>query len=168
MKQLKSRIATVLMSMMLVFSMNTTVFAAENDAEPDDVAIRCDYELAENDDSSSEYFRFGNPNQRMDEKGNFTFSFSYALDSDLFKPASSSIKVYATATSSSSDQTYYISLYKAVNDTYVKGVTYKADGTTQFYEFTDLDTSSYYYLSASKPLFSTGTITGSGHIDYIQ
>lgn len=168
MKQLKSRIATVLMSAMLVFSVNTTVFAAENDAEPNDIAIRCDYELAENDDSSSEYFRFGNPNQRMDDEGNFSFSFSWEVNSDIFKPASSSIKVYATATSSSSDQTYYISLYEAGNDTFVKSAKFKADGTSQFYEFTDLDTNSYYYLSGTKPLFSTGTITGSGRIEYIQ
>ena len=169
MKQLRGKITTALMTIiMLVLSMNTSVFAAESDAEYDDVAISCDYELPENNDSSSEYFRFDNPNQRMDANGNFSFSYKMIMYSDTFTPASSSIKVYATAKSSTSDKTYYIMLYKYEDDTFIKSVSYKADGTSQVYEFTDLDTSKDYYLAFSKPLSSSATITGSGRIEYIK
>lgn len=171
MRKLKSKVATVLMTaMVMIFSVNSLVFAAESDTAYD-VAIKCDYELPENNDSSSEYFRFENPLQRMDSNGNFTFSFKWTMDSDSFKPKTSSIKVYITATSTS-DKEFYVYLFKlnpdSDYDTMIKKVTYTADGQSKYYEFKDLDTKSYYYLSFDKPFFSDATITGSGYIDSIQ
>lgn len=169
MKGLKSRALTVLMAvMMLVCNVNTHVFAAENNDGQNDVAVSDSYELAENSDTSSDYFWFGNPNQRMEDDGSFYFSFSFRMSSDIFKPASSSIKVYATATSSNSNKSYNISLYESATDNLVKSVSYKADGVEYNYEFTDLDPDKYYYLYFSKPLFSDSTISGKGRIDYIQ
>ena len=156
MRKLKSKVATVLMrTIVMIFSANSLVFAAENDAAYD-VAIKCDYELSENNDSSSEYFRFDNPLQRMDSNGNFTFSFKSIMNSDSFKPKTSSIKVYITATSTS-DKAFYVYLFK-VNpdsdyDTMIKKVEYTANGQSQYYEFKDLDTKSkYYYLLTSLSL----------------
>lgn len=169
MKGLKSRALTVLMAvMMLVCNVNTHVFAAESSDGQNDMTISDGHELAENSDTSSDYFWFGNPNLRMEDNGSFHFSFSFRLSSDLFKPTSSSIKVYATATSSNSNKSYNISLYESGSDKQVKSVSYKADGTEYNYEFTDLDPDKYYYLYFSKPLFSDSTITGDGRIDYIQ
>ena len=88
--------------------------------------------------------------------------------SQYFKPKASSIKVYMKATSSTSDKKYYINLYKDGSDSSLGSVTYTADGTSQYYEFTGLDTNSSYYLYFSKPLFSNATITGTGHINHIQ
>lgn len=79
--------------------------------------------------------------------------------------------MYATATSSTSDQTYYIALYKknaSGNDTQIKDIKYTANGKTQSYTFNELSTDSTYYLYFTKPLTSTATITGSGRIETIQ
>lgn len=167
MKKLKSKIVIVLMAaVVMIFSASSPVFAAENDAEYD-VAIKCDYELPENSDSSSEYFRFENPLQRMDSNGNFIFSFSWAMYSDYFKPKNSSITVYVTATSTS-NKNYAIYLHEVSSDKQIGGADFVADGNEQSCTFTGLDTDSYYYLSFTKPIFSDATITGSGRICYIK
>lgn len=127
--------------------------------------------LDENTDDSSEYFRFANPNSRIDSNGNFTFSFKWEMDSSYFKPKNSSITVYAKATSSTSNEKYYITLYKynsSGDDTKVKRIKYTANGTNQSYTFTGLNTSSSYYLRFTKPLTSSAKITGSGRIASIK
>lgn len=133
-------------------------------------AVVCEDYLPENTNSSSEYFSFTKSMLRMDSKGNFTFSFSNRLESDTFKPKNSTITVKAKATSSTDDQKYYISLYKVgkTEDEYVKGATFKADGTAQRFEFSSLDTGSKYFLVFTKPITSNGTITGSGSVNYIK
>lgn len=163
------KIGAFLLAMtMMVVSTNITAFAATEDKEYDAVATVCDDDLPENDNDLSEYFHFANPNSRMDSYGNFTFSFSWAMESDYFKPASSSLKLSAKATSSTSNQTYYIALYKVGSDNPIKNVKFTADGTAQSYQFTGLSTSSYYYLSFSKPILSNATITGTGKVSIIQ
>lgn len=162
------RLMCFIMATVMVLGTSMTVFAADIEEHYDGVAIECDYELPENTDDSSEYFSFINLNQRMDSNGYFTFSYSWAMSSDYFKPASSSIRVYMSATSSTSNQTYYINLYKSGSDSSLGSVKLTANGNSQYYDFTGLDTNSYYYLSFSKPLLSNATITGSGHINYIQ
>lgn len=131
----------------------------------------CDINLPENTDDTHEYWEFTGSNMRMGSDGSFTFSYQWAMQSDDFKPASSSITVYATATSSSSDQAYYIALYKknaSGNDTQIKDIKYTANGKTQSYTFKELSTDSTYYLYFTKPLTSTAKITGSGRIETIQ
>lgn len=163
-----------LLSIMLVFTMllatNLTAFAAEEETY-DDVASECDIELEENTDDSEEYFKFGNPKLRLDSNGNFTFSFKREMSSGYFKPASSSITVYAQATSSTDNESYYIGLYKynsSGDDTFIKRIKYTANGNNQSYTFTGLSTSSSYYLYFTKPLTSSATITGSGRIASIK
>ena len=89
-----------------------------------------------------------------------------AMPGQNFKPAKSTIRVYATATSSNSYQTYYIHLHN-YDDTCVACITYTANGNSQYYEFTGLDTSQYYHLYFTKGVL-TGTITGSGQINSIK
>lgn len=167
MKKFKSLICFIMATVMMLGT-SMSVFAADVEEQYDGVAIECDYELPENVDDSSEYFCFMSPHQRMDSNGYFTFSYSWAMESDLFKPASSSIRLYMTATSSTSNQTYYINLYKVGSDSSLGTVRFTANGNSQYYDFSGLDTNSYYYLYFSKPLLSNSTITGSGHINYIQ
>lgn len=167
--KLKKRLMALLLIGTTMLSTNLTAFAATTEAA-EGVAIQCNEILPENTDSSTEYFRFTkqNPNARMEDDGSFTFSFSWAMESQVFKPAASSIKVYATATTTSSDKTYSIYLYKSGEEDPVKKVSYKANGTSQYYEFTGLDTNSYYYLYFTKSAFNSGTVTGSGRIESIQ
>ena len=178
MKSLFKRTAVLLSVMSIVFN-GQMVFAAEQDSLPCDnidimaedfrnieTAIECNIDLPENTDSSKNYFRFAEP-QRMDANGNFTFSFSWKMSSVSFKPASSSIKVYSKATSSTSNKTYYIGVRKIGESSYTP-VRYTANNTNLYYEFTGLDTNSYYCLEFSKPLTSGATITGSGSINSIQ
>ena len=102
----------------------------------------------------------------MSSDGSFTFSYSWAMESDRFKPADTSIKITATATSTGDNKSYNIILYTA-DGTHIKTVTYTADGTPYSYTFTGLSTSTKYYLKFTKPLGNT-TITGSGKISSIQ
>ena len=104
----------------------------------------------------------------MESDGSFSFSYSWSMQSQLFKPASSSIKVYARATSTSSDKSYSIWLYKSGEDEPVQKVNYTANGKEQYYQFTGLNTNSYYYLYFTKSLLNDGKVTGSGSIDHIQ
>lgn len=167
---MKKRMLSMVLVLAMLFSTNLTAFASEK-AEYDDVAVACDVNLDENTDDSEEYFRFVNPNSRIDSNGNFTFSFKWTMDSSYFKPASSSITVYAKATSSTSNETYYITLYKynsSGDDVKVKKVKYTANGTNQSYKFTGLSTSSSYRLKFTKPLSNNTTITGSGRIASIK
>ena len=131
-------------------------------------ATECDYYLPANTDSSSQYFYFNEEGQRINSDGSFTFSFSWALQSSYFRPANSTIRIYATATSDTNDKTYYINLYKDGESNPVKTVKYTANGVSQYADFTGLDTNSYYYMYFRIPLTSSATITGSGQINYIQ
>lgn len=167
---MKKRMLSVVLVLAMLFTTNLTAFASEK-VEYDDVAVASDVNLDENTDDSSEYFRFANPNSRIDSNGNFTFSFKWKLESSYFKPANSSITVYAKATSSTSNEKYYISLYKynsSGDDTLVKKIKYTANGTNQSYKFTGLSTSKSYRLIFSKPFTSNSTITGSGRIASIK
>lgn len=166
MKKLRSLLCFV-MATILMLGSSITVFAADDRVQYA-TATECEYELPENTDNSSDYFNFVNLKKRMDSNGYFTFSYSWAMYSQHFKPKASSIKVYMKATSSASDKKYYINLYKDGSDSSLGSVTYTADGTSQYYKFTALDTNSSYYLYFSKPLFSNATITGTGHINHIQ
>lgn len=169
---MKKKILSVLLVLGVILSTNTTSLAADVDL-PDDYAQKCDIYLPANNDDSHEYFEFTNPNARINSDGSFTFSFQREMSSSNFTPASSSITVYASATSSTSNKTYYISLWKystgsASDDTQIASIKYTADGSTQKYTFTGLSTSSRYYLYFSKPLTSSATITGSGRIESIK
>lgn len=105
----------------------------------------------------------------MGSDGSFSFSYNFTMSSDLFKPKNSSITVYSTATSSTSDKEYDILLYKFSDDKKVGSTAvYTANGTTQKFTWTGLDTNTTYYLYFSKPLSNGGKITGSGRIDYSQ
>lgn len=163
-----------LLSVMLVFTMllatRLTAFAAEEE-NYDDVARKCNVDLEENTDDTKEYFIFENLNMRLDSNGKFTFSFKREMSSGYFKPAGSSITVYAKATSSTDNETYYIGVYKynsSDDDTLIKRIKYTANGDNQSYTFTGLNTSSSYYLYFTKPLTSSATITGSGRIASIK
>jgi len=106
--------------------------------------------------------------QRIDSNGYFTFSFAYSLNSSSFRPVDTTIRVYASATSSTNNKTYYISLYKSGQNSLVKKATFTANGGSQYYDFTGLSTSLSYYLKFTKSSSSTTTITGSGQVEYIQ
>lgn len=168
-----SKLIKRIMAMVMMFS---TVFssiglqALAADDEKNDKSIECEYALPENNDSSSEYFEFiQDSNQRIDANGYFTFSYLNSMISTSFKPAASSMTIYVTATSSPTpNKTYYISLVEFDTDTIVKRVSFTANGVSQYYVFTGLDTSKDYYLGFSLPLFSSGTVTGSGHLVSIQ
>lgn len=170
-KIMKSILALTMVAAFIFGVTNTSVYAS-NEKEYDDTATVCDMELGENTDNSGECFRFiTNPNSRMESDGSFTFSYSWKMQSDYFKPANSSIKVYATATSSTSNKTYYISLYKynsSGDDKLVDKIKYTADGTSQYYQFTGLSTSSEYYLYFTLPLTSSAQITGTGKVVSIK
>ena len=164
------RVMSMVMVAIMTLSIGINAKAVEsrvNFEKKMDVAKECDYYLRKNNDSSSEYFRFS-PLTRMSSSGNFSFSYKREMDSDSFKPTDSTMRVYATATSSTNNQTYYISLFKSSDDSLVKSVTYTANGSSQYYDFTGLSTSTSYYLHFSKPLSSSATITGSGQINSIQ
>jgi hypothetical protein len=165
------RVFSMFMVAIMTLSIGFNVFAAELDKGSGmkmGVAKECSYYLPQNSESSSEYFRFSNLFTRMNSNGSFTFSFMREMDSDSFKPKNSTMRVYATATSSNSNQTYYISLFKSSDNSLVQSVTYTANGNSQYYDFTGLSTSTRYYLHFSKPISSTATITGSGQINSIQ
>ena len=167
---MKKRMLSVVLVLAMLFTTNLTAFASEK-VEYDDVAVASDMNLDENTDDSSEYFRFANPNSRIDSNGNFTFSFKREMDSSYFKPKNSSITVYAKATSSTSNKNYYIALYKynsPGDDIMIKRIKYTANGNNQSYTFTGLSTSSDYCLRFTKPLTSSATITGSGRIASIK
>lgn len=111
-KRAKKVLLAVLTAALLITGKSgVSVFASDRESY-DDIATECNIELPENTDDSREYCEFTNPNMRMESDGSFSFSYQRSMQSDDFKPASSSITVYATATSSTSDQTYYIALYK--------------------------------------------------------
>lgn len=157
--------AISLLTMILVLCSSFSAFA--QDTASIESATKTDEWLEQNTDNSSEYFRFSERISRMDENGNFVFSYKDQFGGDTFKPNGSSITVYASATSSTSDTTYYISLYKADRTLVKSNVKYTADGSTYKYSFTGLSSSTSYYLYFSKPLKSRATITGSGRIDSI-
>lgn len=163
--KVKKRVISVV-TMILVLCSSFSVFAKDtlNSVE---CATKTDEFLEQNTDDSSEYFRFSEKISRMDENGNFIFSYKDQFGGDTFKPSGSSITVYASATSSTSDTTYYISLYKSDGTLVKSNVKYTADGNTYKYKFTGLSSSTSYYLYFSKPLSSRATITGSGRIDSI-
>ena len=169
MKKLTSLLCFMMVTI-LMFGTSTPVLAAEviDSIDRHIATEECEYEPLDNTNDSFDYSSFLIMNRRIDNKGYFTFSYSWAMYSEYFKPASSSIKVYMKATSSNSDKTYYINLYKMDSDSSLGSVTYTANGKSQYYEFTGLDTNSSYYLYFSKPLFSNATITGTGHIKNIK
>jgi hypothetical protein len=92
------------------------------------VSTECDYYLPENTDDLSQYFKFGGMGQRIDSNGYFTFSFAYSLNSSSFRPVDTTIRVYASATSSTNNKTYYISLYKSGQNSLVKKAAFTANG----------------------------------------
>lgn len=116
-------------------------------------AKECDTEsdMPINEDSSCQYFLFVDDGQKMDGNGNFTFSFSWAMESTSFKPAGSSIDVYAAATSSNSDTTYYIGV-KEVGGSSLGYYSYTANGSQQYGGFSGLNPNKWYVLYFSKPL----------------
>ena len=170
------RIIALIMGVWMVMGVSCIAFADSreiagylpSEATSYGVAEECDYYLPENTDDLSQYFKFGSLGQRMDSNGYFTFSFSYALSSTSFKPAHSSICVYATATSSTSNKTYYISLYKSGQSNAISTITYTANGKTERHYFTGLSTSNRYYLKFTLPILSSATVTGSGRVETIQ
>ena len=178
------KLTFLLVATVFFIHLGTFALAADSDdtteneyvnSSPDtvyDVAVDCDYELPENNmdiDPSIQYFAFnGAQGNRINGDGSFTFQFSNEMPSTSFKPADTSIRVYATATSSTNNKTYYIGLYETGQTTPIKVVTYTANGNSQYGEFTGLSTNTYYHLYFSKPIYSAATITGSGQINYIQ
>lgn len=170
------RIMALIIAAGMVMGMNCTAFADGREIVEDTsskttsygVAEECDYYIPKNIDDSSQYFRFESMGQRMDSNGYFTFSFSHSLKSSSFRPAQSTICVYASATSSTSNKTYYISLYKSGQSNAISTITYTANGTTEYHYFTGLSTSTSYYLKFTLPILSNATITGSGRVATIQ
>ncbi len=181
MKALSGKISIAALIIAMTFAPKLVAYAAESEGADNNYvedacindsrieeATECDYYLPTNTDSSSEYFCFNEEGQRINSDGSFTFSFSWALQSSYFKPANSTIRIYATATSDTNNKTYYINLYKDGESNPVKTVKYTANGVSQYADFSGLDTNSYYYMYFRIPLNSTATITGSGQINYIQ
>ena len=180
MKTVKKILLSTFSLLVFVLSFECVVMAAEgNDVNPDEtssyaediieqVATECDLILPENNDSSKEYINFVDSDEKMDSQGNFTFSYSYLLQSDPFKPSFSTIWVYASATSSTNNKTYYIKVKRFSDDAIVGSATYTANGQTGSASFGGLDTNTTYYLEFTLPIFSNATITGSGKINYIQ
>ena len=125
-------------------------------------------ELPLNTDSSCQYFQFENDGQRMDSQGNFTFSFSWAMQSTSFKPFATTITIRATATSSNNNKTYYIGVKEVATGNSLGYATYTANGQQQDFQFSGLDLNTSYYLYFSKPILSNATITGSGRVMNIQ
>ena len=121
-----------------------------------------------NNDSSEQYFRFVDENNRMDSNGYFTFSFSWAMESTSFYPFASSITVVAAATSSNNNQTYYIGVKEVATGNSVGVHQYTANGSSYSSVFSGLDVNKSYKLYFSKPILSNATITGSGQVKNIQ
>ncbi len=177
MRKIKN-VFTLLMSVVLmVLNSGNACFASSSDNHYEacstvtphttyGTAIKCDYDLPLNTDSSTQYFLFTPNEQRMNPDGSFIFSYSWAMPGDQFKPANSTIRVYVNATSSNSHQNFYIHLHN-YDDSCVTYVSFTADGNTYYYDFTGLDVTKYYHLYFTKGAL-TGTITGSGQINYIQ
>lgn len=170
------RIMALVIAVGMVMGMSCTAFAESREMEKGlssesasyGVSTECNYYLPENTDDLSQYFKFGGMGQRIDSNGYFTFSFAYSLNSSSFRPVDTTIRVYASATSSTNNKTYYISLYKSGQNSLVKKATFTANGGSQYYDFTGLSTSLSYYLKFTKSSSSTTTITGSGQVEYIQ
>ena len=160
------RIMALVMAVGMVMGMSCTAFAESREMEKGLSFYQ--YYLPENTDDLSQYFKFGGMGQRIDSNGYFTFSFAYSLNSSSFRPVDTTIRVYASATSSTNNKTYYISLYKSGQNSLVKKATFTANGGSQYYDFTGLSTSLSYYLKFTKSSSSTTTITGSGQVEYIQ
>ena len=180
MKRFKHALSLILTVILITTSNNILSYASDVEGVKDsgsdsysslyDVATSSDVKLEKNTDSSHQYFVFDESGQKMDSNGNFTFSFSWSMDSASFKPASSSITLYARATCTSTVKSYNIDLYRidGTDDTLVKAVSFTANDTSQQYTFTGLDTSERYFLRFTKPFWNAGTVTGSGQITPIQ
>lgn len=139
----------------ILFSYSGVVFAA------DDCGDQNDYS------QEKDFFIFCEPSgERIDSNGYFTFSFGYAMSSSLFRPTSSTITIYISATSTNSNQDYTVSVYKE-DDSFVCSQPLKANGNAQSFQVSGLNTSSRYYLYFSKPITSGNVISGSGHISNI-
>lgn len=174
-RMIKKAFSLLISILMVSFCLGNHVLAADKQIDSDNsmgpwlgYAVECEYDLPENEDSSCQYFAFDENTQKIDSNGNFTFSFSWAMSSTTFKPAASKIRVYASATSSTSNKTYYITLKRFSDDASMGYGTYTANGTSQYIEFSGLDLYTSYYLYFSKPIISGATITGSGSVNYIQ
>lgn len=115
--------------------------------------------------NNGNYFFFSEFKSRMTSGGSFDFSFSWSMESEWFKPGMTSLRMFISATSDNSYETYYVSLYRVDNtgDTLIDDVKLKANGERQEYKFTDLDMNKFYYLHFSKSLL-TGTVSGSGRV----
>lgn len=153
-----------------VMTFNTMPVSATEIAPPaNDIAVPTDEFLEPNYDDSHEYFKFANTMQRMDGNGNFTFSFKDRMTSDYFYPTSSTIKVTISAKSSNTDgKSFSVYVCKAYDDSRVKGVNFTANETSQTGTFSNLDTSTLYYLEFTRPLFQNAKITGSGTVTPIK
>lgn len=179
MKRVRKVFAAVLSVLIITFCYSNFAFAAEQNApaliNPDDslgpwlgYATECENEIdiPINTDASNQYFIFVDEGQKIDAYGNFTFSFSWAMESSSFKSSKTTLRVYATATSSNSNQTYYIGV-KELGGNSVGYATYTANGVLGYADF-PVNTYTTYVLYFSKPLLSNATITGSGYLDHIQ
>ena len=164
MKRWKKMLSLLMVLSMLV-GMEMTVSAQENYEE----AERCDdIELPENKNNEGEYFKLDNSDKRIDQDGNFSFSYENTMTSDTFKPKDSSITIYATATTNTVKNTYFIGVYRYSDDALMGSfIKYTADGGNWKHTWTGLDTNEKYYLYFSQDL-GVGKVTGSGKIKYIQ
>lgn len=180
MGKIKKTFSAILSATVLCLCLGNSAYAAETEQLGNSIsdeelgpflgaATECDAEcdLPINNDSSSQFFAFVDDGQKMDANGNFIFSFSWAMESTSFRPSASSIDVYATATTSNNNKTYYIGL-KEVGGSSLGYHSYTANGTQQQGSFSGLDSNKWYVLYFSKPATSSATITGSGHVDYIR
>jgi len=119
---------------------------------------------------NQEFFEFDvNKDLRMSDTGSFTFSYFYMIESDEFKLNSSSCSLMIRATSSTSEQTYYVRLIKrgTYSDTPVGSEkTLTASGNYQYVYFTDnhYNSSDTYYLLFYTPNNNTATFTGEGQL----
>lgn len=90
------------------------------------------------------------------------------MTSDTFKPKDSSITIYATATTNTVKNIYFIGVYRYSDDALMGSfIKYTADGGNWKHTWTGLDTNEKYYLYFSQDL-GVGKVTGSGKIKYIQ
>ncbi len=168
-KNIFKNILVCIVSVAIAAAYTTSVNAAESETGYDDIAVPVDVYLEPNYDDSHDYFMFHESVQRMDDSGNFTFSFKDTMVSDSFIPAASTIKVTVTAKSSNSDSdTFTIRLCKWSDDFQVGSVKYTANGTAQAGTFSNLSTDTRYYLSFTRPIFQNAKITGSGTVTPIK
>lgn len=143
----KNKIIVISMICILVFTNPINTYAAEN-------TLDFGEEYLEETEVSQEIFAVkvsdNEPSPCINSDGSFTVeinSIGYVLKSDKFKVSDTTCRITMDAgAGSEAGSEYYVILMKdGIIDTKVKKVTYYTGGV-YYYDFTDLSTSSKYYL----------------------